>query len=607
MRSLLRFLAPALVLGAGFMAPGPARPAASAPCTFEQHIPVGYTFEPRVPCPRQDVTLWVGGCRECVTLLGIERIDSVTVRVRCSAPPACPPIFSCTAESLGVSLGRFSLGQHQVRIEVEAEIQLADGDSCSVTQRDSVEFSVVTECPPETNLPYVESVRIGPTAPCAGCQPESTCAGHPIPVALSGHFPNDCLYLREVRVQDLQLTPVPHPPIVTLVVGKDACLPRGCIEYPVPWSAKVELPGLPPGGYSLPLRVERVDVQCDTITQVGFWASTVPFSVVLDSCAAPRESCFIASWDHSGSHGCDAFVGPDHPADVTLQIATPIALAGLQGRLVLWPAGLRISGLTPVGPAAGMHIAWTPTADGARFVLFADQGAPIPPEDTLHTPVPVLRVTASATAGTPIPPVTYLQTVELLGSDEQGGRVGECVIVYVGGSPPIIETSAHICAGTPCDFNADGITDVRDLVLMAHCVLQSGYCPPDATAHLDCDGNGQIGIDDVLCCARVLLRGPVPIVIPGRSEPGIHLSFLEPVTTAAGLDLPMRLEGADKIGAARLAIRYPGDRFDVTSVELAGGGPGWLSLHEAKSDELVLGLIGLGPAAGSLDFTIHLA
>src|SRR5438093_2917467 len=302
MSSLLRVLAAALVLTAALSAPAIAGPSSSAPCAFEQHVPIGYTFEPAHPCPRQDVKLWVVGCRECVTLLGIERIDSVTVRVHSTAPQVCPLLPPCAAESLDVSLGRFSLGDHQVRVEVDAEIQLTGGGSCSLTQQDSIGFHVSTECLPETNLPYVEHVRIGPTAPCDGCQPESTCAFHPIPVALSGTFPNDCLFLKEVRVVNLLATPpelpLPGPPIVTLVVARNAfeCLPRGCIEYPVPWSAQVELPGLPPGGYSLPLQVERVVVQCDgSTTPDGFWASTVPFSVVNDSCAAPRERCFVAS------------------------------------------------------------------------------------------------------------------------------------------------------------------------------------------------------------------------------------------------------------------------------------------------------------------------
>ncbi|HEY2955415.1 MAG TPA: FlgD immunoglobulin-like domain containing protein [Candidatus Eisenbacteria bacterium] len=611
MRSVSRFFAPMLSLGLAISAPALVPPAASAPCTTAHPAPVGFTFEPWHPCPTQDLRLWVAGCRECVTLRGIERIDSATVRVTCAAPEVCPVFLTCTAESLAVNLGRFALGDHQLRVEIVATIRLASGDSCTATEQREIGFSVGPDCPPNANLPYVSSIKIGPTPPCSGCSPNAICAGVPIPVAFSGNLTGDCLHIRQVRVVDRRRTPLPGPVGVLVEVGRDSCQVRECIQYPIPWSAQIEIPGLPPGQYALPVYVQELSEHCDgSTTPRGFWSSLEPFSVT-DSCAAPAESCFVASWDHAGGQGeCNAFVSLDHPADVTLQVLTSIALAGLQGRLVLWPtAGLRITSLTPVGPAAGMHVAWEPTAEGAKFAMFADQGAPIPPWNpragAIPLPVPVLRVTASATAGTPIPSVTRVDAQELLGSDERGRGVSECQIVY----GRIADPAAHICAASACDFNGDAVTDVRDLVLMAHCVLQSGYCPPDATGHLDCDRSGVVDIDDVMCCARVFLRGPAPPGAPGRPEPAIRLSFREPIASASGVDLPVRLDGADRIGATRLAIRYPSDRFQVTSVDVAGDASRWLCLHEGTGDRLVLGLIGLGPAPapGPLDLTLRLA
>jgi hypothetical protein len=115
-----------------------------------------------------------------------------------------------------------------------------------------------------------------------------------------------------------------------------------------------------------------------------------------------------------------------------------------------------------------------------------------------------------------------------------------------------------------------------------------------------------VDIDDVLCCARVFLQGPEPPGVPGRPEPGIQLSFREPIVGAGGIDLPVRLDGADRFGAARLAIRYPGDCFDVSGVELAGGASNWLCIHEKNADRLTVGLIGLAPASGPLDLTLRL-
>jgi hypothetical protein len=217
----------------------------------------------------------------------------------------------------------------------------------------------------------------------------------------------------------------------------------------------------------------------------------------------------------------------------------------------------------------------------------------------------VLQVTASAVAGSSIPSVTLVHAVDLLGSDELGVSVPRCPEIT---RNIAIADAARICAASPCDYNADNVTDVRDLVLMAHCVLQSGYCPPGASEHLDCDHNGQVGIDDVLCCARVFLRGPEPPNVPGRPEPGIRVSIREPVVGATAVDLPVRLEGADRIGAARLAIRYPSDRFEVSAVDLPGGASNWLCLHEGSGDRLTLGLICLGSGTqGPLDLTLRLA
>src|SRR5262249_51020083 len=156
--------------------------------------------------------------------------------------------------------------------------------------------------------PYVETIKIGPTAPCEGCSPNAICADRPIPVTLSGYLTNDCLSIREVLVQDLRFGPGPGPATAPAAVilrgGRGVCRSRGCIEYPIPWSETVEIRGLPPGPYQLPVRVEQLAVACDgSTTPDGFWTSSEPFSVT-DSCAAPPpESCFVSSWDHGGRQG----------------------------------------------------------------------------------------------------------------------------------------------------------------------------------------------------------------------------------------------------------------------------------------------------------------
>jgi hypothetical protein len=303
---------------------------------------------------------------------------------------------------------------------------------------------------------------------------------------------------------------------------------------------------------------------------------------------------------------CDAYVGPDQPAQVTLDILSGIALAGLQGKFALYPTGLHVTKLEPVGVASGMHLEWNPTDVGASFLLFAESGAPIPGRPP--GPLPILRVTVAAPPGIPIPDATRIYTLDMLGSDEKGAAVYECpgimreIAVLHGGI---------ICRIAPCDLNGDAVADVRDLVLMVHCILGTGLCPDPASPILDCNHDGTKSLDDVLCCAHAILRGGLPSdTTGGRFEPGVAVHVRDAVRTINGVDLPLTLVGADRVGAARLELAFPSARYDVAGVDLAGDASGWLNLHEESADRLVVGLIGLWgkevPVGPTLDLVVHL-
>ena len=126
----------------------------------------------------------------------------------------------------------------------------------------------------------------------------------------------------------------------------------------------------------------------------------------------------------------------------------------------------------------------------------------------------------------------------------------------------------------------------------------------------------------MLCCATGILTGPGGCApcppVPdsgdsGRPAPGVKLSLGAATRTAAGVDLPLRVEGADLLGAVRLVLGYPLDRFDVASVDLGPGNSDWLSLFQTDAGRLRIGLIRTGPAHGpgpyaasSLDLQVHL-
>src|SRR5207244_397560 len=80
------------------------------------------------------------------------------------------------------------------------------------------------------------------------------------------------------------------------------------------------------------------------------------------------------------------------------------------------------------------------------------------------------------------------------------------------------------------------------------------------------------------------------------------------VRTASGLDVPLRVEGAERLGAARLVLGFPAERFALGSVEVRASD--WLAMGQVEGAELRVGLIGLGRAgpgmSRTLDVTVHL-
>src|SRR5207244_1779091 len=137
----------------------------------------------------------------------------------------------------------------------------------------------------------------------------------------------------------------------------------------------------------------------DTYPPGQLFRTQVPFTVAPDC----GPACLIAGFAPPRAEltACNATVSATHPAQLTLMIRPTVALAGLQGALRLEPSALRVTGIETVGPAAGMMLDWTATPDGARFVLFAQHGAPIPALTAFPDPQnpadpiawPVLRLT----------------------------------------------------------------------------------------------------------------------------------------------------------------------------------------------------------------------
>jgi len=581
----------------------------------------GAATDPRRPCAEKPTTLVLfGEFRDgCGRVVETRVIDPGHVALTLDLHPdpavACPTVI--TPWKAAFPLGHLEPGGHRV------EVELTVRGPATQTYRGIFDFRVAEACdpPPPPGLPYVDAVRIGPKALCGFDQP--ICPNDSIQVLVQGQFPDNCHFLRRVELVPSDIVgPAPEPPILRLLVDDGGCLGRPCTVGPVLWYATATLPPLPTRRYGL--MVQLGQVSCSDEFPPVFDSAVVPFAVAsADSCRLAHPPCLEGRWDHAERFGeCDAGISRGHAARVTFRVRSDVALSGLQGALVLDGPGLQVTGLEAIGPAAGMHLDWTPTLDGARFVLFAQSGAPIPPTPGGWDPraaappsngVAVLRVTLEAGSNLPIPPVSRLSAGDLLGSDVEGQGIRDCP------PPPCVRLyfppdAAVICSERACDFNGDGDADVRDLVLMIHCVNGEGPCPDRVAERFDCDGDRHFGIPDVLCCALHVLRGercPECRADSVRVEPGVRVTLGAPRETGAGLDLPVRVEGTERLGAARLALGYPSDRYDLSGVALDGSPADWLELHQVGDGRISIGLIRTRSAGGdlhqALDLVVHLA
>jgi hypothetical protein len=611
MRHVLRILLVtlALVLLGLALAPRAVPAQAAGPCDSTRRVPLGWVLRPAAPCDADSLTLVFQSCRGCVDLTGYARPDSGPLRLDVSMPARCSYTEECVLDSLAVPLGVLSRGAYTVRYVVHASVAAGDSSAaCTFTREASLSFTVCAPPPPEPgcdSLPYVTTVRIGPPAACDSCVPR-ICPGDSIPLHVAGWFSNGCYRFAGLELSPgPEASPVPAPPIVRIRVTRAVC--SMCTMAIVPWSADTTLPALPGGDYRLRFELVRTDLCNGTPTDTTYCRTSRLFTVK-DTCASVATSCVMADWMHPGT-GCDDFILPGGRARVVMTAQSSVPLAGLQGSIQLGPRGLLITNLEPVGRAAGMRVAWERTPQGANFMMFAESGAPIGGlrcEAGTRCIEPVLAVSMVPDTDAVLPAVTHVSAGNLLGADSLGGAVPQCEIMT------LVVVEARVCARPSCDFNLDGWLDVRDLVTMVRCVLGRADCPDTSRARLDCNQDGQVRVDDVLCCARVILRGGERDGGPGRAEPDVAVGFGEPVGEAGALSVPVRVRAADRIGAARLALSLPLDRYDVTGVEVGAANPQWLALHEAVDGQLVLGIIGLGPdlpaeEPETLELTIHLA
>jgi flagellar hook capping protein FlgD len=593
-----------------------ARPGAAqqVPCPDPPLYPPTRAFvQPPRPCPGQDVRILFATCAPCWDIVSVDRgQDGIVARTVQREVPCIKEI--CLPESASIGLGTFASGRHAVVVKLITDLVVGvspDTTHCTFVHVDTLRFDVTTTCAQDT-LPYVEEVVLGKPSPCLTCPPR-ICAGDSIPVLIRGVFPDNCIDLLGIDLVPSPIVgPFPVPPTLRINYGLHECNRHVCIPSPAPWEARVTLPPLPMlSNHVYWLQVETVlhrfgcnpPPDSSVIGEARF-----PFSVA-DDCSTSVAPCFLTSFetDTVGGRRCDAVVSPSQPGYATFRIGSGVALHGLEGQFVMQPPYLRVTGMETVGAAVGMRLVWQTTLDGAKFVLYSEGGASIPPAPPLPSSghLPILRIRAEFSpvpvpalppgqSGTPRGLVT-MRPYSLLGADASGNGVAVCPILFL---VEPYDSYAVFCTGwSTCDVDADGSTDVRDLVRMVSCLNDSTRCDGHRS---DCNADGSFDLDDVMCCAYALLGGGQPDTTGGRADLSLRVSFGAPVVSRPSepdvpvIEIPVTLEGAHPVGGARLVLRYPSDRFDFAGVEFPGRST-WLELQNAPlAGQVVVGLLDLG-------------
>jgi flagellar hook capping protein FlgD len=542
------------------------------------------------PCVRDSVVLVVAGFEPtaCDTFLAAFARTSTQVVYHTAVNDSivCPAVLP-RIHPIRLNLGLFPAGPQGINVEWVIDHHTPSGGSYTEVRQAAIDFTVSPDCVVFGRLPFVEQVQIGPPD---GRTPPCIVPGDSIRVVVSGRLPNDCYRLVGIELlPDIAASPLPHAPRVRVTVDDQACITQICRMMPVPFRAEVTLPPLPPFAYKLPVEVARVSCR-DSYPPGDLFVTGFPF-VVADSCGA-RAGCILPSFGPGGApHECDARVAPDQPARLTLYLRSSTPLAGLQGELALGDTALQVGALAPAGIAEGAKLRWEPTPHGAKFALIADPNVPLPPTPPTGSAAPVLDIQV-VQSGAPARPVTLLELAQLVASDPAGREVPWCPTLIT--DPFRFTAYARICSGAaaPCDFNGDGHADIRDLVLMMRC-LRDGQLCGDSTARFDCNQDQVFTIDDILCCAEGILAQDCPGCPPGetRDTRDVKLTLGPPMGRMPTLHLPFRIEGAGGIGGARLALRFPDDRYDVTGVEFGGAAASWLHVSQVSGGRVLIGLI----------------
>jgi hypothetical protein len=383
----------------------------------------------------------------------------------------------------------------------------------------------------------------------------------------------------------------------------DSCSERACL----PETLSTPMGRLNAGAYVLnapiTVRVLGTDVADSTLS------FTIRFEFPVDqTCGGPPPACVVPFLRSVVSpFECTVTLAPGASGNVPLLYSSELPMAAAQGRLAV-PAPFRVADLRVASHLQGVHLSWTREDRGVNWLVFTDPGVTLDPGTQQH----LLNATVAADVSAGDGESALMQGWITLASDEAGHELPLCDLrTFVA---PVIQLCV---SGNPslCDVNGDARLDVRDLVRMVACLpialpLQTSDSAGTSPC-VDCDGSGAFSFEDIFCCARAILRGPLVPRDSVRAEAGLAVAFDPPEDLNGNLLVRVHLTGLRALGAALLRLNYPAERWRVHELVSLADRPittpeGWFGISDIQEPGRIhLGGLRLGVSASDqLDFDL---
>jgi len=289
---------------------------------------------------------------------------------------------------------------------------------------------------------------------------------------------------------------------------------------------------------------------------------------------------------------------------VPLYYESQVPIAAMEGNIEV-PYPFQLTDLTLANHLTGVHLSRQRTPAGFRWLVFCDPGVTLGPGARMH----LLNATVTALPDAPTGASSLMTARITLASDEDGNALPLCI------RQTLVVVATRLCvSGEPsvCDVNHDGRLDVRDLVRMVGCMRSDSPDSAGTSPCVDCDADNDFDLADIFCCARDILRGPLPRPDSVVVDPAVSVSFDPLEWDGSDLIVRVRVHGARALGAAVLRLEYPGSQWQPRLRGSLPGGPmpvdvDWYPMVDVSiPGRIHLGGVRLGDS-GPDEFTFELA